>query len=92
MKNTDQGESSSVSQTPIQFLYILTAGGRGWRFPPVFRPAPAKIWPGAWDNVELLVRNYDGSGFDLMLGFNDDRDAGSTVFAGYYNDGIIDRS
>ena len=49
--------------------------------------------PSQFGTIKLMVRNYHGSGLDLMFAFIDGRefsDSGNTLYLGHFNDGVVE--
>lgn len=77
-KVTILGES--VADRPkekIEFVHCISGGGE------LRKPA---VSPAEWDEIVLLSRNYDDTGFDLMYAFSKD---GGFAYLGYFNDGVV---
>ena len=49
----------------------------------------ASMSPHSYDNIELIVMNYNGSGYDLMFAFDNDKISQGTLYLGHFNDGVV---
>jgi hypothetical protein len=44
--------------------------------------------PMQWKNIELICKNYQSHGFDLMFAYDENR-SGGILYLGHFNDGIV---
>lgn len=71
----------------VSFLHIHTIHQLGIRSAPKIYPCNT-IDPGRYKTIELIRKNYGGSGMDLMLAYMIDRNDG-TLYLGHFNDGVV---
>jgi hypothetical protein len=64
---------------PIEFVKWLDSE---------FNFCKAESYPMEWKNIELICKNYQSHGFDLMFAYQDERNKG-VLYLGHFNDGII---
>ena len=83
-KVTIIGEPASTVKkyTHIKFIKSLISGYK-------FETFSMRNWskPSAWDNIELICRNY-AEGMDLMFAYDDSRKDG-ILYVGYFNEGLV---
>lgn len=72
-------EPENKELKPIQFVYFFYihhgVGETG-------------VKPKSYENIELICKDFEGYGFDLMFAYNEDRNQG-ILYLGHFNDGIV---
>ena len=75
-------EENKQTKKPIEFVKFLGSGLDVYDADEISEPKE-------WVNIELISRNYS-NGMDLMFAYDEDRnDKSSTLYLGYFNDGVV---
>lgn len=78
----EQSSQINPPHRPIQFLFYNTFTHDDGKW----LPDEGEVKPREWNNITLVMRNWRGTGMDLMIAHKSN--IHSCLYLGHYNDGV----